>query len=226
MNGASRMSCAFGCVPSRSSSAVRASSVARRAPTRPRTRAPADSSAPSASQRRRRRSPTHPSRAARRRATKPHRRRASRRRRPPSSPARRQTTPVEVSDCWQKTARAPASETAAPTSAGSGVLPHSYRIACTSSPCRSQISIQRSPKEPWLTTATRSPGAQRFATADSMAPVPDAVKSSTSAEVRKTSFSRPSALLVDLAEVGAAVMDDRLRDRPRAPRAAQASARA
>ena len=33
------------------------------------------------------------------------------------------TTPVEVSDCWQKTRSTPASRTAAPTSAGSGLAP-------------------------------------------------------------------------------------------------------
>ena len=63
-----------------------------------------------------------------------------------------------------------------------------------SSPCCSQIAIQRSPNEPWLTTVTRSPGAQRFAAADSIAPLPEAVNSSTSASVRYTSFSRPSTL--------------------------------
>ena len=37
---------------------------------------------------------------------------------------------------------------------------------------------------------TLFPGEQRFATADSIAPVPEAVKSSTSDDVRKTSLSR------------------------------------
>jgi hypothetical protein len=93
-------------------------------------------------------------------------------------------TPVEVSDCWQKTISVPASRTAAPTSAGSGVSPHAYRIACTSRPWWSQIAIHRSPNEPWLTTDTRSPGTQRFATADSIAPVPEAANRSTSEDVQ------------------------------------------
>jgi hypothetical protein len=46
------------------------------------------------------------------------------------------------------------------------------------------IAAQRSPKFPDETTSTRSPGEIRFATADSNAPVPDEVKSSTSCSVR------------------------------------------
>ena len=60
---------------------------------------------------------------------------------------------------------------------------------------------------------TLFPGEQRFATADSIAPVPEAVKSSTSDDVRKTSLSRSQALAEDRAEVGAAVVDDRLCER-------------
>ena len=138
-----------------------------------------------------------------------------------------ETTPVEVSDCWQKhELDARLADRGADLVGIRDARPTRSGAPDTSSPCCSQIAIQRSPNEPWLTTATRSPGAQRFATADSIAPVPEAVKRSTSALVRKTSFSRSSVLLVDVAEIGAAVVDDRLRAAPRAPRAARASARA
>ena len=100
-----------------------------------------------------------------------------------------ETTPVEVSDCWQKhdlgsATRAPPRRPRpdrAPRPTRSGSAARRARAA-------SQIATQRSPNDPWLTTATRSPGAQRFATADSIAPVPEAVKSSTSELVRKTSL--------------------------------------
>ena len=36
-----------------------------------------------------------------------------------------ETTPVEVSDCWQSTSSTPDSRTAAPTSPASGISPHS-----------------------------------------------------------------------------------------------------
>ena len=100
------------------------------------------------------------------------------------------TIPVEVSECVQKTTPAPLSATAAPTSSGAGTSPHSNAIRCTSSPYCSQIATQRSPNAPALTTATRSPGAQRFAAAESIAPVPEAANSSTSSSVRCTSLSR------------------------------------
>ena len=64
-------------------------------------------------------------------------------------------------------------------------------------------STQRSPNAPATTTATRSPGAARFATADSIAPVPDALKSSTWPRVRNTCCEPLERALVDLAEVGA-----------------------
>ena len=52
------------------------------------------------------------------------------------------------------------------------------------------IRAQRSPKYPADTTSTRSRGEHRFATAESIAPLPDAVNMITSPSVRKTSGSR------------------------------------
>ncbi len=54
------------------------------------------------------------------------------------------------------------------------------------------IFAQRSPKAPATTTQTRSPAAVRLATADSIAPVPEALKRSTGDSVRYTSASRSS----------------------------------
>ena len=75
-----------------------------------------------------------------------------------------------------------------------------FKLDATASVPPKQIELPRAtantsdPKpaetKPAETTATRSPGAQRFATAESIAPVPDALKSSTAPSVRKTSFSR------------------------------------
>ena len=89
------------------------------------SRAPAGTSAPSASRRRRRRSPMRPCRAAPHRVTRSRRRRALASPIAAFSPCTSATTPVEVSDCVQKTIRAPLSATAAPTSSGTGTSPHS-----------------------------------------------------------------------------------------------------
>ena len=60
-------------------------------------------------------------------------------------------------------------------------------------------------------TVTRSPGPQRLAAADSIAPLPEAVKRSTS-EIGAEDVLEPTEhARVDLAKVSAAVVDDRLR---------------
>ena len=152
------------------------------------------------------------SRAEPRRATRPRRRRASAS--PTASLIARtsETTPVDVSDCWQKTiprrtrarrTRPPPGRASRPTRTGS---------RARRAPYCSQTAIQRSPNEPWLTTATVSPGAQRFATADSIrrCPTPRTAGRPSASGRRRADGERP---LVDRAEVGAAVMDDRLRGR-------------
>ena len=92
---------------SRSRSSATAARARAPAPGPRPSRARAGSSAPSASRRRRRRCPSRRSRAGRRRARRSHRRRAV------ASPTASliactsETTPVEVSDCWQSTISAP-----------------------------------------------------------------------------------------------------------------------
>ena len=93
--------------------------------------------------------------------------------------------PVEVSE-WTTTAAA--SEVspmiAETTWSTSGRAPSSNRNGTTSAPKASAILIQRSPKLPADTHSTRSPGDSVLAKADSNAPVPDAVNTRTSPEVR------------------------------------------
>ena len=62
----------------------------------------------------------------------------------------------------------------------------------TSTPYAAPSFCQRVPNSPCETTSALSPGERRFAKADSNAPVPDAVKTSTSFFVRNTSCSRSS----------------------------------
>ena len=68
-------------------------------------------------------------------------------------------------------------------SAGSALVPHSYSSAVTSAPQFLVSFIQRSPKLPMLATSTWSPGFTTLTTADSIAPVPLAAKTSTSFSV-------------------------------------------
>ena len=100
------------------------------------------------------------------------------------------TTPVDVSECVSSTTRDSRSASREARSSANGISPHSYASRSTSHPYAPAIAAQRSPKEPALTTQTRSPGEQRFAIADSIVPVPLAANSSTSFSVRKTSLSR------------------------------------
>ncbi len=102
------------------------------------------------------------------------------------------TTPVDVSDCVSSTTLAGRCSSAAARSSAEGVSPQSYATASTAQPYSPAIAVQRSPKDPAETTVTGSPGSQRFATADSIVPVPDDVNISTSCSVRKTSFRRAS----------------------------------
>ena len=64
----------------------------------------------------------------------------------------------------------------------------------------------RSPKLPAEATTTRSSGESRLATADSMAAVPEPVKSRTSPSVANTCFSTLERLEEKRPEVGAAVV--------------------
>ena len=111
---------------SRSRSCATSSPARARAPGRRPSRARAAPSAPSASRRRRRRSPTRRSRAAPRRATRS-RRRPSGRLSPTASLIARtsETTPVDVSDCWQKTTLAPESPDGGADLVRVGRSPHS-----------------------------------------------------------------------------------------------------
>ena len=77
-------------------------------------------------------------------------------------------------------------ERASATAAGSIGRPHSPSRCSTSTPWSAQIDAQRTPKFPQEATRTRSPGAVRFATAESMAPEPEAPNTSTSPSVWKT----------------------------------------
>ena len=94
------------------------------------------------------------------------------------------TAPVEVSECVRKTTFAPPIRSSASgRSSGAGLEPHSYARRSTVQPQVLAMSTQRSAKRPAETTRTRSPGRQRFATTDSIPPVPEAARSSTSEAV-------------------------------------------
>ena len=126
-----------------------------RAPSRPRRRrrpctGRAAPSAPSASRRRPSRAPTRRSRREPRRGSRSRRRRSARR--PPWQPrrthARRQTTPVDVSDCVTSTAVAPPSlgEPRREIVGGRRLAPLVARCARPRSRRRAAMSAQRSPK--------------------------------------------------------------------------------
>ena len=70
-------------------------------------------------------------------------------------------------------------------------LPQPASRWMSSAPNARHSSAQRSPNFPQEATSAGSPGRTRLATADSMAPDPDAANASTSFSVWKTSFSRP-----------------------------------
>ena len=74
-----------------------------------------------------------------------------------------------------------------------GDSPQAYESATTSQPNARAIACQRSPNSPCETARTRSPGESRFTIADSNAPVPEAVNTSTSLSVRNTARSRSCA---------------------------------
>ncbi len=93
------------------------------------------------------------------------------------------TTPVEVSDWVTNTAAVSPSAAAAPIRAGSSRSPHACSTCTGSIPYARTSLSQRSPKLPAEPTTTRSPGDSRFATADSIAAVPEPVKSRTSCSV-------------------------------------------
>jgi hypothetical protein len=90
-------------------------------------------------------------------------------------------TPVEVSECVSSTALTGCSASAAATSDGSTLRPHSYPIVRTVRPCASARPFQRSEKKPASGTNTSSPGENTFWIADSSPPVPDDVMRRTSA---------------------------------------------
>ena len=95
------------------------------------------------------------------------------------------TTPVLVSECTRYTAfTVPLRSSSAASASGEGASPQGSRRWTSSAPYAATISAQRSPKFPDETTRCRSPGSTRFATADSNAPVPDAVNRRTSSSVR------------------------------------------
>ena len=107
---------------------------------------------------------------------------------------------------------------------GRGDSPQAYVSGTTSQPNAAASFCQRSPNSPCETASTRSPGERRFTIADSKAPVPEDVKTSTSLSVRKT-FRKP--LLrdpEDLGEVGRAVVEDGLGERAQDLRRARRSA--
>ena len=74
-----------------------------------------------------------------------------------------------------------------------GLAPRVRRAARRRSRTPVAIACQRSPNSPCETASTRSPGESRLTIADSNAPVPDDVKTSTSFSVRNTSRSRSRA---------------------------------
>ena len=125
-----------------------------------------------------------------------------------------ETTPVEVSEWTMNATSAPLSASARETSSARGVcaplvrqrhdVARRTRPPASASACRTRRARRRAPSHP---------GERRLANADSNAPVPDAVKTSTSFFVRKTSCSRASRLEEDRLEVGRAVVDDRLGER-------------
>ena len=102
------------------------------------------------------------------------------------------TTPVDVSEWVTKTAAVPASAAAAAIRPGSRLSPHGCSTSTGSMPYARISFTHRSPKLPAEATTTRSSGDSRLATADSMAAVPDPVKSSTSFSVAKTRWSSAS----------------------------------
>ena len=125
---------------------------------------------------------------------------------------RSETTPVEVSECVRKTARTPSVSASSALEIG-GRRHLAPRVAERHHVARR--TARRSPPTARRRRLRRRrpravPGLQRLATADSIAPVPEAVNSSASDDVRQISFSRGEALGVDRAEVRAAVVDDRL----------------
>src|SRR6185312_12766199 len=101
-----------------------------------------------------------------------------------NSGSRSHTTPVDVSECTRNTVPAPLSARAARTSSGIGDSPQPYLSGTTSQPNTVASFCQRSPNSPCETASTRSPGEWRLTTADSNAPVPDDVNTSTSWSVR------------------------------------------
>ena len=101
------------------------------------------------------------------------------------------TTPVEVSDSVVKTTGTPGfSPSLRSRSAGSTRFPQPASRCTGSAPKASQSSTHRSPNFPHDATSAGSPGRTRLATADSMAPDPEAANASTSFPVWKTSLSR------------------------------------
>jgi len=85
------------------------------------------------------------------------------------------TAPVEGSLWGANTTSMPgAAASASATPCGSSAGPHSPSWCSTSSPWSFAIDAHLLPKWPQEATITRSPGRARLATADDMAPVPDA----------------------------------------------------
>jgi len=112
-----------------------------------------------------------------------------------ASPRTSLTTPVEVSDWVVNSARAgrPNFASASPTWSGSTFSPHSNSRWVVSAPNPAHISAQRWPNLPADATTAGSPGTTRLATADSIAPDPEAAKESTSLPVWNTFGRRSSA---------------------------------
>src|SRR6202165_2775873 len=78
------------------------------------------------------------------------------------------------------------------SAAGSAWAPHSTWSTSARSPRAPAISVKRSPKNPWLTTTTRSPGDAWFTSAASMASVPEPAKQCTRASAEPTSRRIPA----------------------------------
>ena len=100
------------------------------------------------------------------------------------------STPVEVSLWVARTTRAPGwARRAAASRSGATVSPYGASRSRTVTPNARQTSSQRSPNLPQRITIASSPGDRRFTTAASIAPVPEAARTSTSLRVSSMSAS-------------------------------------
>ena len=112
-----------------------------------------------------------------------------------------ETTPVEVSE-WTRNATSAAVCLSASELSARGASPPGVRRADDVAPDTVASFCQRVPKFPCETASTFSPGESRLTTADSNAPVPDDVNSSTSFCVRKTCWQAHPGVREQRLEVG------------------------